>query len=54
MLRRQTDDEVEHPVGTSNNGNTPGPLAIREDLLGQDPCDRAYRQLVRKVEGIMN
>ena len=39
VLGGQTDDEVEHPVGGGDDGDTAGTLAVGEDLLGEHPCD---------------
>src|SRR3954454_10062048 len=40
VLGSKTNDEVEHPVSGSNNGDTTRPLTVGEDLLGQNPSDR--------------
>lgn len=43
ILGGQTNDEVEHPVGGGDDGDTAGTLAVGEDFLGQDPCDGTYK-----------
>lgn len=43
ILCGQADDEVEHPVGGGDDGDTAGTLAIGEDFLGQNPSDGTYK-----------
>lgn len=49
VLGGETDDEVEHPVGGGDDGDTAGPERVGKDLLGDDPGDGAPR--VGKVGG---
>lgn len=39
VLGGKTNDEVEHPVGGSDDGNTTRTHTSGEDLLSKDPCD---------------
>lgn len=44
VLGSQTDDEVEHPIGGGDDGDTAGALAVGEDLLGEHPCDGTWKE----------
>lgn len=44
VLGGQTDDEVEHPVGGGDDGDTAGALAVREYLLSEHPCDGTWKE----------